>query len=135
MYNKKILAFMIIAVVLVMGFTVNMMTVLSFNRISENIKEEPTAYIDTARRLDDYMVTAIIDNTTVTALNIIDGKRYTVTVASTYQNKSAYYIFKKPKPDNADIIITAATLLDDSTSETNSKQSSCSCNCCNSDQA
>ena len=135
MYNKKILAFMIIAVILVIGSTVNMMTVLSFNQISENIKEEPTAYIDTTRRLDDYMVTAIIDNTTVTASNIIDGKRYTVTVDSTYQNKSAYYIFKKPKPDNADIIITAATLLDDSTSETNSKQLSCSCNCCNSDQA
>lgn len=145
MYNTKIIILYILLVAFViisMGFCGYAGASAGFNKVSENAKERPTAYIDTTKRLDDYMITAIVDDTTVTALNIIDGKRYTLTVSSTYQNESFSYMVKKSKPDNDDIIITAVTPLVEtktvSDAETDTlaavdKRSSCNCgcDCCN----
>ena len=143
MYNTKIIILMVAMAILLIGFWVYAGASANFNKVSENAKERPTAYIDTTKRLDDYMITAIVDDTTVTALNIIDGKRYTLTVSSTYQNESFSYMVKKSKPDNDDIIITAVTPLAEtetvSDAETDTlaavdKQSfcNCGCDCCNS---
>ena len=143
MYNTKIIILMVAIAILLMGFWGYAGASAGFNKVSENAKEKPTAYIDTTKRLDDYMITAIVDDTTVTALNIIDGKRYTLTVSSTYQNESFSYMVKKSKPDNDDIIITAVTPLAEtetvSDAETDTlaavdKRSSCDCDCdcCNS---
>lgn len=143
MYNTRIIILMVAFVIISMGFWGYAGASAGFNKTGESAKERPTAYIDTTKRLDDYMITAIVDDTTVTALNVIDGKRYTLTVSSTYQNESFSYMVKKPKPDNDDIIITAATPLAEtetvSDTETDTlaavdKRSSCdcSCDCCNS---
>lgn len=143
MYNTKIIILLVAFVIISMGFWGYAGASAGFNKVSENAKERPTAYIDTTKRLDDYMITAIVDDTTVTALNIIDGKRYTLTVSSTYQNESFSYMVKKSKPDNDDIIITAVTPLAEtetvSDAETDTlatvdKRSSCDCgcDCCNS---
>lgn len=141
MYNTKIIIILVAFVIISMGFWGYAGASAGFNKTSESAKERPTAYIDTTKRLDDYMITAIVDDTTVTALNVIDGKRYTLTVSSTYQNESFSYMVKKPKPDNDDIIITAATPLAETVSDAETdtlaavdKRSSCDCgyDCCNS---
>lgn len=141
MYSTKIIILLVAFVIISMGFWGYAGASAGFNKTGESAKERPTAYIDTTKRLDDYMITAIVDDTTVTALNVIDGKRYTLTVSSTYQNESFSYMVKKPKPDNDDIIITAATPLAETVSDAETdtlaavdKRSSCDCgyDCCNS---
>lgn len=142
MYNTKAIILIFAFAIISMGFVVYANISAGFNEIGESVRKRPTAYIDTTKRLDDYMITAIVDDTTVTALNVIDGKRYTLTVSSTYQNESFSYMVKKPKPDNDDMIITAATPLAETetvsdtetvTSAAVDKRSSCDCgcDCCN----